>query len=341
MTRERVRATRINTTIRACTSPGGFFLKKASIILLLCLATAAFAGDYQLVRKIPIPGTGGWDYLTVDEAGRRLYVSHGTQVEVLDVDSGQLVGTIPNTPGVHGIAIAPDLGRGFVSNGQSSTVTIFDLKTMKPIADVPTGKKPDAIIYDPATSRVFAFNGGSNSTTAISADTGKVAGTIDFGGGPEFAAADGKGFVFDNLEDESVVVKIDANQLKVEQRWPTAPCSSPSSMAIDRTTRRLFLGCRSKVMAVMNADTGQVITTLPIGDHVDATAFDPATGLIFNSNGEGTVTVIHEDSPDKYSVVQTVKTLPRAKTMALDPKTHQLFLSTAESGQFEVLVVGK
>lgn len=316
-------------------------MKKASIILLLCLVPSAFAGDYQVVKKIPIPGQGGWDYLTVDEAGRRLYVSHGTQVEVLDVDSGQLVGTIPNTLGVHGIAVAPELGRGFVSNGQSSTVTIFDLKTMKPIADVPTGKKPDAIIYDPATSRVFAFNGGSNSTTAISADTGKVAGTVDLGGGPEFAAADGKGFVFDNLEDESVVVKIDANQLKVEQRWPTAPCSSPSSMAIDRRTRRLFLGCRSKVMAVMNADTGQVITTLPIGDHVDATAFDPASGLIFNSNGEGTVTVIHEDSPDKYSVVQTVKTLPRAKTMALDPKTHQLFLSTAESGQFEVLVVGK
>jgi DNA-binding beta-propeller fold protein YncE len=203
------------------------------------------------------------------------------------------------------------------------------------------GKKPDAIIYDPATSRVFAFNGASNSATAIAADTGKVAGTVDLGGGPEFAVADGKGFVFNNLEDESLVLKIDANRLKVEQRWPVAPCQSPSSMAMDRETRRLFVGCRNKLMAVMNADTGQVITTLPIGDHVDATAFDTDNGLILNSNGEGTITVIHEDSADKYSVVQTVKTLPRAKTMAPDAKTHQLFLSTVESGQFEVLVVGK
>ena len=220
-------------------------------------------------------------------------------------------------------------------------VTIFDLKTLKPIADVPTGQKPDAIIYDPATSRVFAFNGGSKSATAIDAATGKVAGTVDLGGGPEFAAADGKGFVFDNLEDESLVLKINSRELKVEQRWPTAPCSSPSSMAMDRANRRLFIGCRSKVMAVLDADTGKVITTLPIGDHVDATAFDPETKLIFNSNGEGTITVIHQDSPDKYSVVETVKTAPRAKTMALDPKTHRLFLSTAENGQFEVLVVGK
>jgi YVTN family beta-propeller protein len=261
-------------------------------------------------------------------------------VEVIDVDSLSIVGNIPNTPGVHGIAIAPDLGRGFVSNGQSSTVTIFDLKTLKAIGDVPTGRKPDAIIFDPATSRVFAFNGGSNSATAIDAATGKVAGTVDLGGSPEYAAADGSGFVYDNLEDESLVLKIDARKLKVDQRWPTAPCASPSSMAIDPANRRLFIGCRSKVMAVMNADTGQVITTVPIGDHVDATAFDAASKLIFNSNGEGTITVIREDSPDKYSVVETVKTLPRAKTMALDPKTHQLFLSTAESGQFEVLVVG-
>ena len=299
------------------------------------------ATGYSVTKKIPISGQGSFDYLTVDEAGRRLYVSHGTQVEVLDIDSGTVVGNIPNTLGVHGIAIAAEFGRGFVSNGQSSTVTIFDLKTLKPIADVPTGKKPDAIIYDPATSRVFAFNGGGNSATAIDAATGKVAGTVDLKGGPEFAAADGQGFVYNNLEDENLVLKIDANKLTVEQRWPTAPCASPSSMAIDRTNHRLFLGCRSKVMAVMNADTGQIITTLPIGDHVDATAFDPETKLIFNSNGEGSVTVIHQDAADKYSAVETVKTLPRAKTMALDPKTHQLFLSTAESGQFEVLVVGK
>jgi YVTN family beta-propeller protein len=306
-------------------------------------AERVYASDstYSVIKKIPIPGQGSWDYLTIDEAARRLYVSHGTQVEVLDIDSGAIVGKIENTQGVHGIAIAPDIGRGFVSDGQSSTVTIFDLKTLKSIAEVPTGKKPDAIIYDPATSRIFAFNGGSNSATVIEGKDGKVAGTIDLSGGPEFAAADGNGYVYNNLEDESLVLKINSRTLKVEQRWPTAPCASPSSMAIDRANRRLFVGCRSKVMAVMNADTGHVITTLPIGDHVDATAFDAGTRLIFNSNGEGTVTVIHQDGPDKYSVAETVKTLPRAKTSALDPKTHQLFLSTAESGQFEVLVVGK
>ena len=319
-------------------------MKKYAVSILLVVFTfsLAWAADsYQITKKIPIPGQGSWDYLTVDEGARRLYVSHGTQVEVLDLDSGAIVGKIENTQGVHGIAIAPDLGRGFVRDGQSSTVTIFDLKTLKTIAEVPTGKKPDAIIYDPATSRVFAFNGGSNSATVIEAKDGKVAGTIDLGGGPEFAAADGNGYVYNNLEDESLVLKINSRTLKVEQRWPTAPCASPSSMAIDRANRRLFLGCRSKVMAVMDADTGKIITTLPIGDHVDATAFDVETRLIFNSNGEGTVTVIRQDSPDKYSIVETVKTLPRAKTSALDPKTHRLFLSTGESGQFEVLVLGK
>ena len=321
-------------------------LKKSFIFLLaLCAivqtASAQSTPGYQVTKKIPIPGQGSWDYLTVDADARRLYVSHGTQVEVLDVDSGAIVGKIPDTPGVHGIALAPELGRGFISDGKTSTVTIFDLKTLRVIGQVATGKGPDGIIYDPATSRVFAFNGDGNSVTAIAAADGKVAGTIDLGGGPEFAAADGEGHVFDNLEDQSLVVKIDSRTLKIEQRWPTAPCQSPSSMAMDRPNRRLFIGCRSKVMAVMNADTGKVITTLPIGDHVDATAFDPESRLIFNSNGEGTITVIHQDSPDKYSVIESVKTLPRAKTMALDPKTHQLFLSTAEAGQFEVLVVGK
>jgi len=313
----------------------------AAVFVLSCGLLAAPSGGYSVIKKIPIPGTGSWDYLTVDEAARRLYVSHGTQVEVIDIDSLTVVGNIPKTPGVHGVAIAPESGKGFVSDGQSNAVTVFDLKTLKTIVDVPTGQKPDAIIYDPATARVFAFNGGGNSATAIDAATNKVAGTVDLGGGPEFAAADGKGYVFDNLEDESLVLKINSRELKVEQRWPTAPCSSPSSMAMDRANRRLFIGCRSKVMAVLDADSGKVITTLPIGDHVDATAFDQETKLIFNSNGEGTITVIHQDSSDKYSVVETVKTLPRAKTMALDPRTHQLFLSTAENGQFEVLVVGK
>ena len=318
-------------------------LKNIAVLVLLFglfVAPTIAADGYKVTKKIPIPGQGGWDYLTVDESARRLYVSHGTRVNVLDVDSGEIVGSIP-TVGVHGIAVAPEFGRGFVSDGKASKVLIFDLKTIKVVQEVVVGKNPDAIIYDPASSHVFAFNGGSNSATAINAADGKVAGTIDLGGGPEFAVADGQGFVFNNLEDQSLVLKIDSRKLKVEQRWPTAPCASPSSMAIDRPNRRLFIGCRSKVMAVMNADTGQVITTLPIGDHVDATAFDPDTRLIFNSNGEGTITVIRQETPGKYSIVESVKTLPRAKTMALDPKTHQLFLSTEESGQFVVMVVSK
>lgn len=310
--------------------------------LCLMLSVLAFSEEsYHVIKKIPIPGQGGFDYLTIDGSARRLYVSHGTQVEVLDVDSGAIVGKIPNTMGVHGIAIAPELGRGFVSDGQTATVTIFDLKTLKPIAEVPAGKKPDAIIYDSATSQVFAFNGGSDSTTVISAADGKVVGTLDLGGGPEFAAADGDGYVFNNLEDQSKLVKINSKKLSVDERWPLAPCEAPSSMAMDRPNRRIFIGCRSKVMAVVDADSGKVITTVAIGDHVDASAFDPESKLIFNSNGEGTISIIHEDSPDTYSVVQTVKTLPRAKTLALDLQTHRVFLSTVEDGQFEVLVVGK
>ena len=310
--------------------------------LCLMLSVLAFSEEsYHVIKKIPIPGQGGFDYLTIDGSARRLYVSHGTQVEVLDVDSGAIVGKIPNTMGVHGIAIAPELGRGFVSDGQTATVTIFDLKTLKPIAEVPAGKKPDAIIYDSATSQVFAFNGGSDSTTVISAADSKVVGTLNLGGGPEFAAADGDGYVFNNLEDQSKLVKINSKKLSVDEHWPLAPCEAPSSMAMDRPNRRIFIGCRSKVMAVVDADSGKVITTVAIGDHVDASAFDPESKLIFNSNGEGTISIIHEDSPDTYSVVQTVKTLPRAKTLALDLQTHRVFLSTVEDGQFEVLVVGK
>lgn len=327
-------ATRPNVLARLIAQP-------IAAVLLLNLLAATGPSGYELKKKIAIPGQGSWDYLAVDETARRLYVSHNTQVEVLDVDSGAILGKIANTPGVRGIAIVPELGRGFVSNGESSTVTVIDLKTLKRISEVPTGKMPDAIVFDRATSRVFAFNGGSHSATAIQAADGKVAGTVDLDGGPEFTVADGGGYLYNNLEDDSLVLKINARTLKVEERWPTAPCALPSSIAIDRPNRRLFLGCRSKVMAVMNADTGQVITTLPIGDWVDATAFDPETKLIFNSNGEGTITVIRQDSPDKYSVVENVKTLRRAKTMALDPKTHRLFLSAAEDGQFEVLVVGR
>lgn len=312
-----------------------------TLLLLACsVSSLAASPNYAVIKKIPIPGSGGWDYLAVDDAARRLYVSHATEVDILNLDSGEKLGSIP-TIGMHGIALAPEFNHGFLSDGKGNTVIMFDLKTMKALSKIDSPKDPDGIIYDPATSRVFAFNGDSNSATAIDAASGNLAGTIDLGGGPEFAAADGRGYVFNNLEDDSLVLKINSRDLKVEQRWPTAPCSSPSSMAMDRANRRIFIGCRSKVMAVLDADSGKVITTLPIGDHVDATVFDAERKLIFNSNGEGTITVIHEESPDNYSVVQTVKTAPRAKTMAFDPKTHQLFLSTTENGQFEVLVVGQ
>ena len=311
-------------------------------LLVLACSVSAFAAspNYSVIKKIPIPGKGGWDYLAVDDAARRLYVSHATEVEILNLDSGEKLGSIP-TVGMHGIALATEFNHGFLSDGKGNTVIMFDLKTMKVLAKIDSPKDPDGIIYDEASKRVFAFNGASNSATVIDAASGKVAGTVDLGGGPEFAAADGHGYVFDNLEDNSLVLKINSHDLKVEQRWPTAPCSSPSSMAMDRANRRIFVGCRSKVMAVLDADSGKVITTLPIGDHVDATVYDPEKKLIFNSNGEGTITVIEQDGPDKYEVVQTIKTAPRAKTMAFDPKTHQLFLSTAENGQFEVLVVGQ
>ncbi len=328
-------------------------MKIPRAILASVLAAAASGGGYHLLKKYPVPGDGGWDYLVVDEAARRLFVSHGSQVEVLDVDSGAVVGRIPDTKGVHGIALDRDTGRGFISNGGADTVTMFDLKTLRVLGHVKTGKNPDAIMYDPFTRRVFVSNAGSDSATVIGAADGKVAGTIALGGGPEFVVSDGQGYVFQNLEDKSEMLKINARTLEIEARWPLAPCEAPSSLAIDRSNHRLFAGCRSKVMAVVDADSGKVITTLPIGDHVDATVYDSSRGLIFNSNGEGTISIIHQDSPDNYSLVETVKTQPGAKTMTQDPKTGLLYLSVAESkqsaerrrqvvpGTFTILVVGK
>ncbi|MEO7145204.1 MAG: YncE family protein [Bryobacteraceae bacterium] len=325
---------------------------------LFALTGAACSGatGYHLVKTIPVPGDGGFDYLTMDSAARRLYVSHGTEVNVLDADSRAIAGKIPDTRGVHGIAIAPESGRGFITDGQANTVTIFNLKTLARIADVPAGTKPDGTIYDPATRRVFAFNGGSDNTTVIDAATGKVAGTIALGGAPEFAASDGAGHVYVNLENKSETLKLDSRKLTVLARWAVAPCEAPSAMAMDVKSRRLFVGCGNRLAAVLNADSGKVIGTFPIGDHVDAAGFDPATGLAFFSCGDGTLTLLHENSADSYGVVDTVKTLPGAKTMALDLKTHRVFLSTADRaprkpgakgrgsivpGSFKVLVVGK
>ena len=287
---------------------------------------------YHLLKKIPLGGEGFWDYIIFDSPTRRLFISRGTKVVVLDVDSGKTVGEIPNTDGVHGIALAPDLNRGFTSNGRAGTVTIFDLKTLQVIGIVQAGTNPDAIIYDPASKRVFAMNGRSKDATAIDAATGKVAGTIPVDGKPEFAAADGAGHVYVNIEDKSEEQQIDSQNLKVTATWPLAPCQEPSGLAMDIANRRLFAGC-DKLMAVIDANTGKVIAAPPIGEGVDADAFDPGTGYAFASNGgSGTLTVVHEDSPDKYSVVEDVPTQAHARTMALDPKTHQVFLVTADFG---------
>jgi DNA-binding beta-propeller fold protein YncE len=303
---------------------------------LVLIASAAGAPDspaYHVAKKLPVGGDGGWDYLTVDSAARRLYVSRSTRVMVLDADTGAVVGEIPNTEGVHGIAIATDLGRGFTSNGRSSTVTIFDLKTLKVIDQVKsTGENPDAILYDAPSRRVFAFNGRTGNATALDAATGQVAATIALEGKPEFATSDAQGRVFVNLEDKSSIVVIDSRKLAVEKRWPLAPCEEPSGMAIDRAHKRLFVGCGNKVMAIVDAVTGKVTGTVPIGEGVDANSFDPGTGLAFSSNGDGTLTIARADEHDKYVVVQTVQTQRRARTMALDEKTHTVFLPAAEFG---------
>src|SRR5262245_35104887 len=293
---------------------------------------AKSASGYHLLKKIDVGGEGGWDYLTVDAAARRLYVSRATRVMVFDADSGVSVGEIADTPGVHGIAIAADLGRGFTSNGRDGTVTIFELKTLKAISKVKVGTNPDAILYDTATHRVFAFNRGSSEASAIEAKTGEVAGTIALGGHPESGAADGKGMVYVNLDDKSEVVALDSRKLEVKSRWPLDPGKGPTGMAMDQKTRRLFIGCGNKNMIVLNADTGKVVAALPIGGRVDATGFDPDTKLAFSSNGEGTLTVVREESPDKFTVVENVTTQPGARTMALDPKSHNVFLVTAQYG---------
>jgi len=302
------------------------------VIVALLLVCAGLAADgYHRVQKIAIGGEGGGDYLIADGSSGRVYVSHATEVDVVDTKSGQVVGRITDLKGVHGIALAPEFGRGFISNGQSGTVTIFDLKTLSKIGeDVPAGKNPDAIIYDPASKRVFAFNGRSSDATAIDAEKGTVAGTVALEGKPEFAAADGAGHVYVNIEDTSKVFDIDSRKLTVEHRWPLAPCEEPSGMAMDVKHRRTFSGCHNKMMAVMDADTGKVVATPAIGSGIDATAFDQAGGLVFNSCGDGTLTVIHEDSPDKYTLVENASTQSGARTMALDSETHHVFLAIAE-----------
>jgi len=305
-------------------------------------ATAAAETAYHIIKKVSLPGNGGWDYVFVDASGRRVYVSHATQVEVLDADTFEKVGTIPDTPGVHGIAVAPEFGRGFITAGKSDAVIIFDLKSLKPVSQVKVGKKPDGILYDPATKQVYAMNGDSDSASVISAADGKLVGTVDLGGNPESAVTDGKGNVYINLEEKAETVQVDASALKVLHSWSLAPGKTATALAFDGETRRLFAGCRGgQLMVVLDADSGKVVSTAPIGERVDAAAFDPANKLVFMANGGGTISVYHEGANDKYSLVETITTNPGSKTMGFDPKTHNLFVPANLGGQFTVLVFGR
>jgi YVTN family beta-propeller protein len=302
------------------------------VTLLLVTSGLAAAPGYHVVKTYKLGGDGGWDYLTFDPASNRLYISRSMHVIVIDADSGQPVGDIPDTPGVHGIALAPEFGRGFVSNGREGTVSVFDLGTLKVLNKIKAGENPDAILYDPASKRVFAFNGRSDDVTAIDAAKGEVVGTIKVDGKPEFAVSDEKGEIFVNIEDKSELMALDPNKLEVKSRWPLAPCEEPSGLAMDRKHRRLFSGCDNKVMAVVDADSGKLVSTLPIGGGVDANGFDPETALAFASCGEGVLTVVHEDSPDKFSAAESVPIKRGARTMALDLVKHRIFLVTAEFG---------
>ena len=341
-------------------------MRKQAVILIaaacLCASSVkAFSPtQYQVKQKYVLGGDGGWDYLTFDPAGKRLFISRGTHVMVVDPSKGSVIGDIPDTAGVHGIALAQDLGKGFTSNGRDNTVTVFDLKTLKETAKIKIeGENPDAILYDAATKRVFTFNGRSKNATVIDAEKGTVISNIPLDGKPEFGAADGKGMVYVNIEDKSELTSIDAKKAAVVKTWPLAPCEEPSGLAMDQKHRRLFSGCHNKMMAVTDADTGKVIATPVIGQGVDANAFDADQQLAFSSNGDGTLTVVHEDAPDKFTVLDNAETQRSARTMALNTTNHDVYLVAAEyeeappakegerprrtmkPGTFTLLVVGK
>jgi|SRR5580658_6215014 len=326
----------------------------ATILLatMVALATASSAADYKVVKTWKLGGDGGWDYLTADSAGHRLFIARATRVMVVDTESGKQVGEIPDTPGVHGVALDYEIGRGFTSNGREDTVSVFDLKSLAVEKKIKVGSGPDAILYDPYSKRVFTFNGKGNekSATAVDASKGEVVGKIELGGKPEFAATDEKGTVFVNIEDTSELVAFDPQKLTVKSRWKLTDCEEPTGLSIDRKNRRLFAGCSgNKKMVVVDADSGKVVASPAIGEGCDATAFDADRGLAFASAGDGTITVIKEDG-DKFSVAQTVTTQKSARTMTVDTGTHQLFTVAAnvtgtrqerkmEPDSFVVLVV--
>ncbi len=299
--------------------------------ILITEPRAAAQSPYTLLKQIPIGGEGGWDYLSVDAGSRRLYVTHATKVVVIDLDEGSVFGEIADTPGVHGFAIAPELGLGFSSNGRESKASIVDLKTLKTVSKVDTGENPDAILYVPGRQEVYTFNGRSRSATVFEAKTGKLVATIPLPGKPEFAVLDEKaGRIYDNIEDRSEVIAIDAVRHAIVSTWPLAPGEEASGMAIDLEHHRLFLGCSNKMMMMMDSATGKVLATVPIGDGVDANAYDPATRLAFSSTGEGTVTIAREEPSGRLMVVQLLATARGSRTMALDSKTHNIYLAAAD-----------
>jgi DNA-binding beta-propeller fold protein YncE len=337
-------------------------LKTFLLFCSLLVSTISYAADsgYHVIKKLQLGGEGGWDYLTVDSAARRLYISRSTHVMVVDIDTDRVVGDIADTPGVHGIAIAPELNRGFTSNGRANTAAIFDLKTLKVLGQVKTGENPDAILYDPASKRVFTFNGRSKDATVFEATSGEIAGTIALGGKPEFATADGKGKVYANVEDTNEVVEIDSRKLSLTKRYSIKPCDEPTGMGLDAEHHRVYSGCHNKVMTILDTETGKVIANVPIGEGVDGNGFDSGTGLAFSANGDGTLTVVLEFSPGKFVVLQTVTTQRGSRTMAIDPKTHNIYLPAAQfspqtvsmaegsrprptmiKNSFAILVVGK
>ncbi len=305
------------------------------IALLSCsvvtLNAQTFHPGYIISNRIHLDGDGGWDYLTVDAPNNRLFVSHSTMVQVVELQKGTLLATIADTKGVHGIALAADLNKGFISCGKDSSVVVFDMSSYKVNERVKvTGANPDAILYDPYKKIVFTFNGRSSNTTVLDAVSNKVSATIPLAGKPEFSASDKNGKVYVNIEDKSLVTVINTNTLKVEESWPIAPGEEASGLALDNETHRLFIVCSNKLMVVMNALTGKIITTLPIGDRCDGVAFDPATKRAFSSNGDGTMTVVQENANDTYTVVENVTTLKGARTIAVNPSTHKIYLPTAE-----------
>ena len=308
-----------------------FFISLILLFAGLNLYCQNVNSEYRIINKIHLPGEGGWDYLSVDEAGARLFVSHSTVVQVVDLKTSQLVGTINDTPGVHGIALAEDQNKAFISVGRNASVKVVNLKSLELIADVKiTGENPDAIMYDQFSKRVFVFNGRSANATVLDAITNEVAGTISLEGKPEFPVSDGKGKLFVNIEDKGIISVIDVKTLKVEKSWPIAPGEEASGLALDNETHRLFAVCGNKLMVVVDAIDGHVVTNLPIGDGCDGVKFDTEMKRAYSSNGDGTMTVVQELDKDSFKVLENVTTMPGARTLAVDNKTHHIYLPTAE-----------